>query len=310
MLDDNYLPALQADLQRVKHPFRDQAQTHARLVVVMATCLAFLLLTTGSATANVLLTFGIYAADKPSETVRKFRPLLNALEAKLSQELGESVNIRTQIANSYYQAIQELTKGEVDFVRFGPASYITAKQGNPNVKLLAIESVKGKNFFYGIICVQENSNIKSLTDLRGLTFAFGDRLSTIGRFLSQAALLKANIRAADLKRFDYLGRHDRVGTAVGRGQYHAGALKENTFTKLRKKGVPIRKLISFQNITKPWIAREGLSARIITAIRSALLTMNDPKALKAIKKSGFLETNDSDFDIIRQAMKRSKQFGG
>lgn len=74
------------------------------------------------------------------------------------------------------------------------------------------------------------------SQLRGQTFAFGDERSTIGRYLSQLLLVQHGIRADELLSYEYLGRHDRVGTAVGAGQFDAGALKESTFRKLKKKG--------------------------------------------------------------------------
>ena len=39
-----------------------------------------------------------------------------------------------------------------------------------------------------------------------------------GRYLSQLYLVENDIRAKDLSRYEYLGRHDKVGIAVGRGE--------------------------------------------------------------------------------------------
>ena len=144
----------------------------------------------------------------------------------------------------------------------------------------------------------------------GKSFAFGNELSTIGRYLAQSQLLDAGIKGDQLKRYDFLGRHDRVGTAVGNREFDAGALKLSTFNKLRKKNVAIREIYRFENVTKPWIARAGLDEKISSALAVALLNLDDVAALKAIKKSGFLNGDDSDFDVIRKAMKKSEQFAG
>ncbi len=258
--------------------------------------------------ADISLTFGTYAADKPTETVRKFLPLMKALETKLSSELGEPVKIKVKVASSYEKGISNLTAGRVDFSRFGPASYVAAKTANSGVQLLAMESVKGQKTFNGVICVQEDSDINSIADLNGRTFAFGSKLSTIGRYLSQKELLDSGIAGKDLKKYAFLGRHDRVGTAVGNGQYDAGALKESTFKKLKKKAVPIRKIASFTNVTKPWIARSGMSEKVASALRNVLLQLKDPKALKSIKKSGFLAASDADYEPIRRAIRESETF--
>ncbi|OQX36959.1 MAG: hypothetical protein B0D91_07920 [Oceanospirillales bacterium LUC14_002_19_P2] len=195
-----------------------------------------LMLTASPINAEVFLRFGVYTSDKPTEMVRKFRPVLNALEHQLTTVLDEPVRIRLKVAASYEQGIEDLVSGKVDFARMGPASYVISKQRNPELQLLAMESKKGSRTFFGIICVHEQSPLQTVGELKGRTFAFGDKHSTIGRYLSQHLLSAEGIRADDLAGYEYLDRHDRVGAAVGAGQFDAGSLKESTFRKLQKKG--------------------------------------------------------------------------
>jgi phosphonate transport system substrate-binding protein len=260
------------------------------------------------ATAEIRLTFGTYAADKPTDTVRELKPVLKALEESLSRDLGEVVTISTQIATDYDKGIVDLVQRRVDFAKFGPASYVTAKDASPGVTVLAAESEDGRKIFQGIICVREDSPIRTVADLRNKTFAFGNKLSTIGRFLAQNEMLNAGITASSLKHYDFLDRHDRVGAAVANGEFDAGALKSGTFEKLVKKGAPIRAIATFDNVTKPWIARAGLDDRLVVALTRALVSLDDPQAMKKLGKSGFLPATDGDYDIIRRAMKASRQF--
>lgn len=255
-----------------------------------------------AAQADVNLTFGVYASDKPSAMVRQFRPILNILESKMSKQLGEPVKITMHVAKTYEQGIDDLVSGRVDFARFGPASYIEAKESEPGVSILVVESNKGKKVFHGVICVAKGSPIKGVEDLRGARFAFGDERSTIGRYLSQLYLLRHDIRAADLGYFEYLGRHDKVGAAVGAGRFEAGALKESTFNKLVEKGVPLVSIGSFPNVTKPWIARSGLSEKVSRTLRAVLLNIKDKNALKNLSKDGFLLGSDEDYAFIRESI--------
>jgi phosphonate transport system substrate-binding protein len=190
----------------------------------------------------------------------------------------------------------------------GPASYITSKDRNPGLQLLAMESKKGKKVFYGIICVQEQSEIENIAQLKGRSFAFGSERSTIGRYLSQHLLSEQGVYASDLASYEYLGRHDRVGTAVGAGQFDAGALKESTFKKLKGKGIKIRELSRFTNVTKPWIASSNMSEKMIAVLKETLLELKDATALKGIKKQGFLPAYDNDYTVIREAMQENDAF--
>ena len=258
--------------------------------------------------AGTTLTFGIYTADKPSAVVRQFRPILSVIESEMSQRVGEPVKIKMQVAKTYEEGIQDIVKGRVDFSRFGPASYVLATQQNPEITILAIESNKGKKRFNGVICVANESPFQKVEDLKGHRFAFGDELSTIGRYLSQQYLLEHGIKASALSHYEYLGRHDRVGMAVAQGQFEGGALKESTFKKLVKKGALLRPIATFPNVTKPWIARSGLSEKLRQALSQVLLDLEDPKALKALGKDGFLPGSDEDYTIIRLAMENNDAF--
>jgi len=260
------------------------------------------------ASAQLTLTFGTYAADKPTETVRKYGPFLAFLSRELSEELDYPVTIRMKIDKEYDAAIENLASGAVDFARFGPASYVAAKQKNPDISILAMESKKGKKRFNGVIAVHADSTFQTLGDLRGHTFAFGDELSTIGRYLSQSQLLDAGISAGDLAEFAYLGRHDIVGEAVGSEKFTAGALKESTFKKLVKKGVPIRALVKFDNVTKPWLGSSRLPGDIAEALTRAMLDESNLEQVQKVAKHGFLPGSDQDYDFVRRAIEHSMSF--
>jgi len=279
-----------------------------RSVVQLAVVAAGMSILPMAAHADLTLTFGTYAADKPTDTVRKYRPFLSYLADRMSEELGEPVTIKMKIAKEYVAGINQLAEGNVDFARFGPASYVHVMEQNSGIQLVAMESKKGGKRFKGVIVVHADSEIQSLDQLAGLSFAFGNELSTIGRYLAQSHLLEAGISGADLQEFSYLGRHDLVGEAVGAGRFSAGALKESTYKKLVAKGVPIRALMSFDNVTKPWIASSNVSPTVVAAMRRVMMSSENEEIVRQIAKNGFLEGSDGDYDFVRRAMERSHLF--
>jgi len=256
----------------------------------------------------VELTFGAYAADRPDEVVRQFRPLLDAIERDLSASLVRDVVIRMQVAKDYARGISDLVQGSVDFSRFGPVSFVLATEENPQVTLLAKETVRDKEVFFGIICARKGGPIDDIPDLKGRSFAFGSDKSTIGRYLAQRYLSRNGIRAADLSRYEYLGRHDIVGTAVAQGRFDAGALKERTFKKLVAAGEPLVEVARFENVTKPWAGRAGLDPGISAALTNALLDLRAPDALAAIGKSPFVRGSLADYDVTRHAIVNNGRF--
>jgi len=265
-------------------------------------------LTLATARADISLTFGVDASDKPSAMVEQLRPTLDLVEQVASPRLGEPVKIRMRVVRDYQEGVNTLVSGQVDFARLGPASYVQAKQKSSAVEILAVEQLKGKKEFNGVICVAADSSLRTIADLRGHSFAFGADDSTIGRYLAQLYLSKNGVQAEDLKSFSYLGRHDRVGEAVASGQFDGGALEETVFKQLVQSGAKIRAIATFPNATKSWVARPGLSMPIRVALTQGLLAVNDPNALAALRFDGFLGGNDRDYDLIRESINENGRF--
>lgn len=256
---------------------------------------------------SLSLDFGVYQSEKATVMYKKFTPVLEALQDDLEHRLGRSVDIRLTIFKSYDEGIDALAKGEMDFVRFGPASYITAKTKQKTIDLLAMEQENGEKHFKGVIIVKKDSPVKTIADLRGKSFAFGDPNSTIGRYLCQAELVKAGIYKDDLSNSKFLNRHDTVAAAVELGDFDAGSVQMSTFEKANEKNT-LRILVSFDNVTKPWVSRAGLDPKIFQALQQSLFALKDPAVLKELKVSGFTPTTDDEYAFVREGMKQAYEF--
>ena len=252
------------------------------------------------------LTFGVYTSQRASTMYRMLAPVLEELNESLSEDLEREVDIELRLAKTYEQGLAMLVEGEVDFVRFGPASYVLAKDQEPGIQLLAVEAKDGRMRTEGAVVVREDSGLQELQDLRGESFAFGDPSSTIGRYLVQSLLVDAELRAADFSAYAYLDRHDRVAAAVQRGDYAAGSIEADTLLDLE--GDPLRVLARFEHVTKPWIARAGLSPTLVGSLTEALIELESKEALVRLGVTGFLPAKDADFAPTRSAMSRAILF--
>lgn len=257
---------------------------------------------------GVHLSLGLYTSNKPSTMVRILRPIVTHIEQQMTARLGQSVKIRMQIAKNYQQGIEHLTAGKVDFSRFGPASYVEAKKSNPDLKILALESINNSKVFFGIIATHIDNPMTDVTELRGKSFGFGDQQSAIGRYQVQQYLAEHGIGAPDLGHYEYLGRNDVVGTKVGSGEFTAGALSEWTFRRLLSQGEQIREMARFPTVSNPWIARSGLDVELFDALQQCLLELTDKESLHRLKIDGFLEGTDLDYDVIRTAIEGNDSF--
>jgi len=273
-----------------------------------AACALFATVATTLAQEPVRLSLGLYSFKKPTEVYKQFQPVAVALSKLLTEQMKQPAKLELQIVQTYEECLEQFIAGKIDIVRFGPSSYVLARQKCKGVELLAAEREDSHNV--GLIVVRADSPVQKLADLAGRRFAFGDQQSTIGRYLSQAELVRAGITGRDLADFQFLERHDVVFKAVEIGDYDAGALHEQTFQELnaKVKGEKLRVLHKFNNVAKPWIARAGLDPAVVQALRASLLKLEDPVALKALKVPGFAPTVDADYELIRNGMELSQKF--
>lgn len=252
------------------------------------------------AQAKVTLVLGLYPSEKPRNMVEALRPSLNAVEAAMEAELGEEVDIRIQMLSDYVSALNALVEGEVDFARVGPASYVLGQKEQPGLELLAMENSHGGVVWKGLIVVRDDSDLHSVADLEGRSFAFVSERSTLGRFFPQAYLAQAGISAEDLGDYDYVGHHEAVGLAVWAGRFDAGAMNSRMYNKLRDRGLKLRAIASFENVTRPWVARAGLPEETAESLRRALLGLDDPEILAALGFDGFLPAEETYYEPTRR----------
>jgi phosphonate transport system substrate-binding protein len=265
-------------------------------------------LASGPARAELNLTFGTYASDKPSAMVRQIRPTLDLLERSVGEILKDNVAIKMDVLRDYDTGVDVLTSGKIDFARLGAASYVTAKDHAPAIENLVAERFGEAKHFAGTIAVNEHGAIRNIADLRGKNFAFGAEQSTLARYGAQLFLARRGITADALGGFKYLDRHDRVAAAVAAGQFDAGALESTVFDKAVKTGAPLRAIATLRDATKPWVARPELAPHIKAALRRGLVGISDPVALAALRLDGFLEADDSDYEITRASIRENWRF--
>jgi len=253
------------------------------------------------------LNFALYGSEQRSSLDEQFGPVLREIEKSMRLSMGEEISIRSHFFLTYEDGVDALIEGKIDFTRIGAASYVKAKKLNKNISIIAVESKKGKKTFTGVIAVNVKSPLKRLEDLKGKTFAFGNKKSTIGRYLSQHALYVHGLHASDFKKIVYLDQHDKVAISVAREVYDAGAFKMGILTN-PEISARVKVISTFQAPTQPWVARQGISGKVLGHLRESLLNIKDKKILKNLKREGFLLGDDKDYNDIRKAMELNDLF--
>lgn len=147
--------------------------------------------------------------------------------------------------------------------------------------------------------------MKTLEDVRGKPFGFGDQASTSSHLAPRAHLLKKyKLDGEKDYRPVHLGAHDAVARAVQSGQIPAGALSKPILDNLIARGsIDATKIVQLDLSAPipnyPIVMQGDLKPELKAAIRSAFLDMKDAEVLKAFRVQAFAATDDAAYDVLR-----------
>lgn len=135
-----------------------------------------------------VLTIGFIPAEDSRAMVRQSQAILDIV----AKHTGMKVD--TFVGSDYNATIEALRAGHVDVALLGPFSYVLATTVAP-VEAFAVTVISRtmQPSYQSIIIAAKDSNINSLADLKGKTFAFVDPGSTSGFMVPSAAFIKAGI---------------------------------------------------------------------------------------------------------------------
>ncbi len=265
-------------------------------------CLLFsfvMFLSAGQVHANDQLTLWVHPYLPATELINKFSPLASYL----SKKIGQPVEVK--VSKSYKSHIERVGEDQIDLAYMGAASYVKMTHTYGKKTILACQEVNGNPFFHGMIITRQDSVIKTMHDLQGKRFSFGDPNSTMSHLVPRYMLWQAGIDVENLKKFEFLGSHNDVALAVLGGYYDAGGVKEGVFYKYQERG--LKMLAKSPPIAgHVLVASNKISEQTINTLRQSLVDLKDKTILTSIEKSvtGMALVKDEDYDTLRAILQQ------
>ncbi|MCZ8375875.1 MAG: phosphate/phosphite/phosphonate ABC transporter substrate-binding protein [Beijerinckiaceae bacterium] len=240
--------------------------------------------------------------ENASTIIQNAQPLKAHLEKVLAK------NVEIIVTTDYSSMIEAMRFGRIEVAYFGPFSYVLAKSKAPEIEPFAVGVERGKPNYQSILIANATGPVKTIADVRGKPFAFGDQASTSSHLAPRAFLAKAGLIGDKDYKVVHLGKHDAVARAVAAGQVPAGALSEPIFrTLVDGSKVDATKVIQLglsEPIPNYPMTLQGyLKPELKAAIRSAFLDMKDPVILKLFRVDGLAAATDKDYDVLRDMAK-------
>lgn len=239
----------------------------------------------------------------PDENAATLIQNAQPLKAYLERTLNKKIELI--VTTDYSSMIEAMRFGRIEVAYFGPFSYVLAKSRAPAIEPFAVGVERGAPTYNSVLIANAAGEVKSMADIRGRPFAFGDQASTSSHLAPRAYLLKtAQLDGDKDYKPVFLGTHDAVARAVQAGQVPAGALSKPILDSLiAKKVIDPTKIIqlglSDPIPNYPIVMQGNLAPGLKEAVRRAFLNMNDKEVLKSFRVEGFVATDDKVYDVLR-----------
>lgn len=239
------------------------------------------------------------AADK---MLRESEPL----KAYLEQATGAKVELTIPL--NYAAVVEALGAGKIDLAFLGGFTYVQAHRRFDVQPLVQRDRDQA---FHSLFITHAGSPIRSLADLAGKQFAFGDVNSTSGHLMPEYFMRQQGVDPQVIAKAIYTGGHDATALAVANGKADAGALDEAVYGKLVKDGKLDAGELKVFYTSPPffdyvWVARKALDPALADAFRKAMLALDAGKpehkpVLDVLQATRYVPADDANYGPLRDA---------
>jgi phosphonate transport system substrate-binding protein len=241
------------------------------------------------------LYLGSVAMDVPAAMVQRMAPLTQYLTKKTG------IKVTFRASPNLGSAVHELGKDFTQIAYLTPVAYIEAHD-KYRARPLVSPLTHGKDTFTLVVAVKQDSPIKTMADLKGKSFAFGDEKA----LLQRAVVVNAGVALTDFSRFGFLKHYDNIAKAVLNNDFDAGILKDTIYEDFTAKG--LRKIHTSPPLSSYLFAvSEQVPPKTAEALRAAFLQLkaNTPEGKAVLKEldqgyDGFIAAEDKDYDQVRK----------
>lgn len=285
------------------------------LIVSLLMLLTLTLIQCGSHKKTYKIGFMICNSEK--ETKERFTPIVEYLK----KETGYNFTLEAVDTVDFEEKFK---KEQYDFTHTNSVLYIILNK-EYGINLLVAE----KNGIYGAktlgtIITKKDSPINTVKDLKGKKVIFGPTFAPFGYVTQFELMLRNGIDPyKDLKVLyqpKHSFQHEKIIYGVWFGQYDAGTAPLLDLEEMQKEG-KIKLSEDFKIIAKtelyPYCTfgyKKGLPDEVVKKVESALLKIDKDTTVhvngeklniyKASKIEGFEKLKDSDYDSLREVLKK------
>ncbi|MBY7141618.1 phosphate/phosphite/phosphonate ABC transporter substrate-binding protein [Virgibacillus sp. NKC19-3] len=262
----------------------------------------------------------------PSQNAETLEAKAKPLEDLLEDELD--IDVTVSVSTNYNSVVEALASEQIDIGFLPPNAYVEAHDEYGAADVLLQSQRYGVNedgtntdelvdSYYAMFIAKSDSDIDSIADLEGKTIAFQDITSSAGYVWPAATLLDEGIDPLSDVNPLVLQGHDASVTAVLNGEADAAAIFqdarnvvlsdfpdvfEDTKVVAHTELIPNDTIAVQTNMDEEWKEK----------IQQAFISVGESEEGREIVRDiytheGYVESQDSNFDIVREYSERIQE---
>lgn len=273
-------------------------------VAASAAVFASLMIAPAAQAEQGTLTIGLIPAEDSQAMIESSKQVLDIIQKQTGMK------VKPFVATDYNGIIEALRARKLDVAYLGPFSYVLATTvADVEAFSVAVTKNSGKSAYKSIIVVRKDSNLHTVEDLKGHTFAFVDPSSASGHLFPEAGLKQAGYDPAKLfSRVIYSGSHDASLLAVANRKVDAAAVADRIYASAVARGQlgkdDLNVVWTSDDIPEsPMVWRKDLDPAVKEKIAKAMAAVKDVPWGDQGVLNGFQPTNDAAYDVVRKTAK-------
>ena len=259
----------------------------------------------------------------PNEQTNQVIEARGMLQKELSEHLG--IPVKELTVSDYNAVVEAMRTNKADIAGFGPVTYVQAAEraGAEAMCVPAPHSDMSNTGYTAQFIVRADSDIQTLEDLRGCSFAFVDPSSTSGNYVPTLELMnRFGLSSDDLhtngtffESVMYSGGHVNGLRAILAGDIDAVPIASGTLKNELRAGNTTEAEFRIIHVSpripdSPVSIRGSLPAELKDIILNFYLDYDNPEFFELYwgftpeEEVRFIRTADSDYDYVRDLMEK------
>ncbi|MEN2769226.1 phosphate/phosphite/phosphonate ABC transporter substrate-binding protein [Ornithinibacillus xuwenensis] len=254
----------------------------------------------------------------PSQDSDSIAETVEPLAERLGEELDKKVE--SKVMTSYSALVEAMGANQVH-IGFVPAfGYVLANQ-EYDVEVILKSIRYGSGTYKAQYVVRTDSGIKSLEDLEGKVWAYGDQLSTSGYLFPANEMMgqfgletAAELETEFFKGTTQSGGHDKSIIAVYNGEADVATTFDDARTEIEEEYPDVMDKLTVLDYTAE-IPNDTISVtadldeELVKDIKEAFLSFNEDEKMIEIMKTVYnwdaiSEATDEEYDVVRETYEK------